>query len=67
MKYLVRVDEIFSKTVAIEAESRVEAQDKAEYLYEGGEIKLGDRDYDGYEVEVGSVAKEEHLEKLEVY
>ena len=67
MKYLVRVDEIFSKTVIIEAESRVAAQDKAEYLYENGEIKFGDRDYDGYEVEVGSVAKEEHFKKCEVY
>ena len=48
MTYNITVEEMLSRTIAIEADSAEEAEDKVRDSYRSGELVLGADDFSGY-------------------
>lgn len=62
MKCVVKITEMLSRTIIVDADSPGEAEEKAEQIYNNENIVLDYRDYDGYEITALRPVSEEDFE-----
>ncbi len=65
MKYVMRITEMLTRTIIVDAEDWADARDKTEKVHNDGQVVLGDRDYNGYEIDAVRIAYPGDLERYE--
>lgn len=62
MKCVVKITETLSRTVIIDADNPIEAEEKVEQIYNDENIVLDYRDYEGYKITALRPANDEDFE-----